>query len=475
MLKRLTAFLLVFVFLISSFQICEAGSVLRLRKGSRGKEVKQLQTELKKQGFYNGRIDGIFGSATQKAVKSFQKKNGLKEDGIAGPLTLQKLYADSSSVSNPSGSDPGAGSASVQDTNDRSTIIPAEVQSFLQSAADRSGAVCGTLVLSKNGNTFLKWSFGGVNEYTCFRIASVTKWVTAIGLMKLYDQGKLDLDKDISLYLGFQVRNPAFPDIPITARMLMTHTSSFSADASNYHPDWARIGKKGYDPLFNESVKPGTKYVYADYNGALFGCLIEAISKKSVQNYMNENVFMPLGLKAAYSPVFLPAGTSVMDLLNPEGKTAISVKKDRNRTYNNKADPKGNNGYTVGKLYINADSLTKLAQMMYFGGELNGIRILKEETVHLMESDQPFVAESPYGLSTVRLKQFDRGIWFGHQGRYSGLSSNVYYQRQTGITIALIMDGYNYLLEDNIVMPAVTLLKNMEKIENLCLADTQEN
>ena len=81
---------------------------------------------------------------------------------------------------------------------------------------------------------------------------------------------------------------------------------------------------------------------------------------------MNENVFMPLGLTAAYSPVFLPAGTSVMDLLNPEGKTAISVKKDRNRTYNNKADPKGNNGYTVGKLYINADSLTKLSQMMYF-------------------------------------------------------------------------------------------------------------
>ena len=65
---------------------------------------------------------------------------------------------------------------------------------------------------------------------------------------------------------------------------------------------------------------------------------------------------------------------------------------------------------------------------MYFGGELNGIRILKSDTVSLMESDQPLVAESRYGLSTVRMKQFDRGTWFGHQGRYSGLSSNVYYQ-----------------------------------------------
>ena len=192
-----------------------------------------------------------------------------------------------------------------------------------------------------------------------------------------------------------------------------------------------------------------------------------------MQNYLNEKVFNPLGLTAAYSPKFLPAGTDTKDLLDPEGKVAISVKKDRNRAYNNKADPKGNNGYTVGKLYINAESLTRLAQMMYYGGELNGVRILKAETVKLMESDQPLVAESRYGLSTVRMKQFDRGIWYGHQGRYSGLSSNVYYQRETGITLALIMNGYSYQLEDNVVLPAVTLLKNMEKIETLCLSEAQ--
>jgi CubicO group peptidase (beta-lactamase class C family) len=299
--------------------------------------------------------------------------------------------------------------------------------------------------------------------------------VTAIGLMTLYDQGKLELDKDISTYLGFKVRNPAFPDVPVTARMLLTHTSSLSSDATNYHPDWARIGKKGYDPVFNEDVKPGTKYEYADYNGALFGCLIEAIAKQSVQNYLNEKVFRPLGLTAAYSPKFLPAGTATKDLLDPNGKAAITVQKDMKRAYNNKPDPKGNNGYTVGKLYINTDSLTRLAQMMYFGGELNGVRILKTETVRLMESDQPFVAESRYGLSTVRMKQFDRGTWYGHQGRYSGLSSNVYYQRETGITIALVMDGYDYQLEDNVVLPAVSLLKNMEKIETMCLQSEKVN
>ena len=110
---------------------------------------------------------------------------------------------------------------------------------------------------------------------------------------------------------------------------------------------------------------------------------------------------------------------------------------------------------------------------MYYGGELNGVRILKAKTVQLMESDQKGLAESKYGLSTVRLNQFDRGTWYGHQGRYSGLSSNIYYQRETGITMALIMNGYDYKLEDNVVMPAVTLLQNMEKIEDLCFKSSK--
>ena len=459
MLKRMTAVILALVLILSCFAVSEAASFKTLRKGSRGEAVRKLQEELKNQGFYTGKVDGIYGNGTVKAVRAFQKKYGLKQDGIAGPRTQKKLYdlaADGGGTDQPTPApepDPGQ-------------EIPARVRTLLNSIKKSSGAVCGTVVLSKNGETFLSWSFGGVDSGTCFRIASITKWVTAIGLMTLYDKGKLDLDRDISKYLGFKVRNPAFPDVPVTARMLLSHTSSLSADASDYHPDWARIGKNGYDPIFNEKTRPGTKYAYADYNGALFGCLIEAISKQSVQNYLDKTVFTPLGLTAAYSPKFLPSGTKTMDMLNPAGKVAISVRKDRTRAYNNKPDPKGNNGYTVGKLYINAESLTKLAEMMLGGGELNGVRILKEETVRLMEADQPGLGESRYGLSTVRLNGFDRGTWYGHQGRYSGLSSNIYYQRETGITLALILDGWKFKLKDNVVTPAVTLMNNMEKIES---------
>ena len=466
MLKRVIAFLLVLILLATCIGLSQAASVRTMKKGSRGSDVKTLQTALKDKGFYNGKIDGIYGKKTVSAVKAFQRKNGLKADGVAGPKTLGKLYEKSNAeTESPAETNP----PSPQTTPEPTNAVKDEAVSYLESIAARSGAVCGTVVLSKKGQVFLTWSFGGADEDTCFRIASITKWVTAIGLMTLYDEGKLDLDKDISTYLGFTVRNPAFPNTPITTRMLMTHTSSLSAEASNYHPDWARIGKKGYDPIFNESIEPGTQYVYADYNGALFGCLIEAISKQSVQNYLDQKVFKPLGLTAAYSPKFLPAGTKARDLLNPNGKVQISVQKDRNRTYNNKADPKGNNGYTVGKLYINASSLTKLAQMMCNGGDLNGVRILQTQTVRLMESEQKGLAESRYGLSTVRLHQFDRGTWYGHQGRYSGLSSNVYYQRETGITMALIMNGYEPQLMDNIVEPAFSILTNMEKLEEIRL------
>ncbi|MBP3256325.1 MAG: spore cortex-lytic enzyme [Clostridia bacterium] len=70
--------------------------------GSRGDEVIQIQTKLKRWGYYNGSIDGIYGSQTMAAVKYFQRKNGLTQDGIAGTRTLQAMGINSSSSSNSS-------------------------------------------------------------------------------------------------------------------------------------------------------------------------------------------------------------------------------------------------------------------------------------------------------------------------------------------------------------------------------------
>ncbi len=68
--------------------------------GSRGDEVRQIQTKLKRWGYYNGNVDGIYGSQTLSAVKWFQSKNGLSVDGIAGPKTLAAMGIFSSSNTN---------------------------------------------------------------------------------------------------------------------------------------------------------------------------------------------------------------------------------------------------------------------------------------------------------------------------------------------------------------------------------------
>ncbi|MBO5713802.1 MAG: spore cortex-lytic enzyme [Clostridia bacterium] len=75
---------------------------LTLKQGSRGTEVKTMQTKLKNWGYYKGSVDGIFGKKTLEAVKLFQKRNGLKVDGIVGTKTLKALGMSTGSSSNSS-------------------------------------------------------------------------------------------------------------------------------------------------------------------------------------------------------------------------------------------------------------------------------------------------------------------------------------------------------------------------------------
>ena len=86
------------IFFISKNTHVEALS----KYGSRGSELTQIQTKLKRWGYYKGNIDGIYGSQTLEAVKYFQRKNGLTVDGIAGPATLRAMGIMTSSSSSSS-------------------------------------------------------------------------------------------------------------------------------------------------------------------------------------------------------------------------------------------------------------------------------------------------------------------------------------------------------------------------------------
>lgn len=95
---------LIVIFVLYSVFIKNSAIFALSKYGSRGNEVTQIQTKLKRWGYYKGSVDGIYGSKTVSAVKSFQRKNGLTADGIAGAKTLAAMGITSSSNSGSSSS-----------------------------------------------------------------------------------------------------------------------------------------------------------------------------------------------------------------------------------------------------------------------------------------------------------------------------------------------------------------------------------
>lgn len=115
--------LLATTFLIILSKVPEENEVEALSKyGSRGSEVTQIQTKLKRWGYYNGNIDGIYGSQTVEAVKYFQRKNNLVVDGIAGKNTLEAMGIFNSSSSS------GSSSSNSSDLNLLARVIYGEAR-----------------------------------------------------------------------------------------------------------------------------------------------------------------------------------------------------------------------------------------------------------------------------------------------------------------------------------------------------------
>lgn len=99
-MKKTISFVLVCTFILSFAFFYNYKSIKALsRPGSSGSEVTKIQTRLKNWGYYKGKVDGVYGSETEKAVKSFQRKNNLTVDGIAGSSTLAAMGISSSSNS----------------------------------------------------------------------------------------------------------------------------------------------------------------------------------------------------------------------------------------------------------------------------------------------------------------------------------------------------------------------------------------
>ncbi len=159
-----------------------------------------------------------------------------------------------------------------------------------------------------------------INDSTLFMIASCSKPVTALGIMLLYDRGKLGLDDPVSNYLPFAIKNPNFQDSAITIRMLLTHTSSLKdnwdimtplytlpeggdspLELMDFVENYFTEGGRYYDPESNfHKYKPVSEYDYCNMGYVILGLIIEQISELSFADYMKEEILEPLQMHNSY-------------------------------------------------------------------------------------------------------------------------------------------------------------------------------
>ena len=127
--KRLCA-LLCTILLLNTLVLAFAQSALAVsyRQGDSGSAVTTIQTKLKRWGYFDGPVDGIYGSKTSKAVRSFQRKNGLTADGVAGPATLKALSMEQTSQNSGSSQTGSSGENASGDVALLAKVISAEAR-----------------------------------------------------------------------------------------------------------------------------------------------------------------------------------------------------------------------------------------------------------------------------------------------------------------------------------------------------------
>lgn len=344
--------------------------------------------------------------------------------------------------------------------------IDAQVDSYFK----KSSTVGGSLVIAKNGEIVYQRDYGfqnksqkaPVTQNTYFRIASITKMVSAIGIMQLTEQGKLDLDQDISKYFGYEIVNPNYPKIPITLRQCMSHTTSLSQGGgysfeSRTIRDMLAKEARHFSNFTEE--KPGDHYSYSNFGAGLMGSIMEAVTGESINQYMTEHVFKPLGIDAAYSAGFLSQPEYIASQYQ-NGKMYMSASKYLDEPYEDFADPERHYRITVGDIFIRSKDLAKIASALCGDGSFDNVRLLKKESVEMMRTDQrelgaSVTGESPYGLCVNLMNNMlkDRMI-YGHQGMSNGAMCNVFYDPETQFVLVMLTNGCSQVRQDRIgVLP----------------------
>lgn len=248
-----------------------------------------------------------------------------------------------------------------------------------------------------------------VTPQTMFRIASISKMMTTFGVMKLVEEGKLSLDTDVGDYLGFAVRNPHYPQRPITLRHLLSHTSTLRDDGGYF---WG-VGTALRDVLVPDGKmwakegEPGQYFTYSNLNWGVIGTIMERASGERFDRLMKRLLLTPMGLHGGYNPseftqqevtdtaTLYRRRTRDTEIWDSKGPWIAQVD---DFGISNPLAPPGIDKYVIGTngtlfsptggMRISATDMGKIMLMLINNGKHEGKQILKPESLALMFGEQ---------------------------------------------------------------------------------------
>lgn len=285
-------------------------------------------------------------------------------------------------------------------------------------------------------------------DSTRYLIASVSKTITAVAVMKLVEQNLIGLDDDINQYLPFSVRNQNFPNDKITLRMLLSHRSSISDEFQDnlslycYEIDCPMTLAQYFDNVFLSTGqyystdnfsdrKPGTADDYSNLGVALIGYLVERITQTPFDEYCKTNIFIPLGMSKTEWRL---ANTPLSELAIPYyDENSIS-----NLQYTFPDYPNGG-------LRTNVLDLSYFLRMVIQNGSFNGTQILTPESMAAMKTLQ--LGSTEFCLSFYFDTINGRKV-LGHSGGEKGVTTEMFYDMNNNIGVIVFSNEEDAALEN---------------------------
>ena len=283
-----------------------------------------------------------------------------------------------------------------------------------------------------------------VNQDTVFRAASVSKFVTALGAMKLKEQGRLDLDRDVNEYLPFSLRHPKAPDKAITLRMLLSHTAGIH-DGADYNTGIAK-GVPLTELLQGDSFTdhlPGTIWEYSNFGAGIAGAVMEAAVQTDFETLMQETVFQPLGVTATYYPQKVEGdlADAIRILLRAKVPNFNAAERRARPLAPAVANPEKHYNLAHGALCVSAPELARLGMAGMTPGFLT-----KESLKEMRKEITPFGERAhnlSQGIGTFILhdQEISPHLLYGHQGMAYGAVHGLFFDPETRQGVALLTTG----------------------------------